>query len=155
MSERVHQILDGAIASLREFALPHLKGEFDRGQLMAVMAMLAELSLRADWSREWLLEQVHEQIATFARIEALLLGSPLDRLRPPFAAISEGLSPARLESIRDEGDRYLSTLLDRVSEHVRDPALPVAELRSTILQYLKRQCECEVRLTPAAVISAR
>lgn len=155
MSDPIGRILDGAIAALREFVLPHLTGDFDRGQVLSVMAMLSELALRADWSRDWLFEQVHDQIATFARIEPLLSGSPLQESRPPFTAVGAELSPRQIETLRDEGDSYLCKLLDEIAEHAADPMVRAKQLRAIILQCLKRQCECELRLTPISVRSAR
>ena len=72
MSQHLPRIFDGAINALRDHVLPAVGDEVRRGQLVAVLTTLSELKLKTEWSRDWLLQQVEAQAATFCDIVELL-----------------------------------------------------------------------------------
>lgn len=149
MSHHIQKLFDGAIGSLRDHVLPSVKDEVHRGQLVAVLAILSELRLRTDWSRDWLLQQVEAQAGTFSDIENMLGGISVDWLRPPFCSVDNTLPGAELEALRDEGDRYLCLLQHQLAERVSNPGVPVRALRKAILDYIKLHYEMEAKRTPA------
>ena len=149
MSQHLQKIFDGAISSLRDEVLPAIKDEVDRGQLVAVMTILSELRLKTDWSRDWLLQQVETQAATFSDIENMLDRASADWLRPPFRSVDNTFSGTELEALRDEGDRYLCLLQDQIADRSSNPNVPVWALRKAILNHIKLDYEIEAKRTPA------
>lgn len=149
MSQHLTRIFDGAIDALRDHVLPAVGDEVRRGQLVAVLTTLSELKLKTEWSRDWLLQQVEAQAATFCDIVEMLDGMSVDWSPPPLCCVDKTLPGAELEALRDEGDRYLCLLQDQLAECISKPGVPVRALRTAILDYIKLHYEIEAKRTPA------
>lgn len=148
MKQDLQRIFDGLIDTLRDLVLPQLDDEVHRGQLSAALAVLAELKLRTEWMRDWLLEQLDAQENAFARIAELLAGSSIEWPRPPFELVDRTLFSDQLENLRDAGDRYLCLLQDQLGEHGAGCEEAVRSVRDIVLGYAKFQCGREVEMTP-------
>ena len=148
MKQDLQRLFDGAIDSLRDLVLPELNDEVHRGQLSAALAVLAELKLRTEWSRDWLLEQLVAQENAFARIAELLTSTPIEWAGPPFHSVGRTQSCDQLEKLRDEGDRYLCLLQDQLGDNRAGCEEAVRFVRDIILRYAKFQCGREVEMTP-------
>ena len=58
MNNSLPRLIDGMVATLRREVIPHIDGDFARGQAFGVIYMLNSLKLRASWSNEFLIEQL-------------------------------------------------------------------------------------------------
>ena len=58
MNNSLPRLIDGMVATLRKEVIPHIEGDFARGQAFGVIYMLNSLKLRASWSNEFLIEQL-------------------------------------------------------------------------------------------------
>ena len=58
MNNSLPRLIDGMVATLRKEVIPHIDGDFARGQAFGVIYMLNSLKLRASWSNEFLVEQL-------------------------------------------------------------------------------------------------
>lgn len=148
MKQDLQRLFDGVIDSLRDLVLPQLNDEVHRGQLSAALAVLAELKLRTEWSRDWLLEQLDAQVGVFAGIGELLAGTSIEWARPPFDSVDRTQSCDHLEHLRDEGERYLCVLQDQLAANSAGCEGPVQFVHKIVLRYAKFQCEREVQMTP-------
>ena len=140
MNNSFERLIDGMTDALRTAVIPHVAGEFARGQAFGVIFMLNSLKLRAGWTDAFL----GEQLAALAELrEALggLAGAPT--AMPVLAHADESaLSP---EARRDAGDGQVAALIDWLSEHgsTLDTESRVA-VEAAIDGYLKRQIRHEL-----------
>jgi hypothetical protein len=105
------RLIDGMVATLRKDVIPHIEGEYARGQAFGVIYMLNSLKLRAAWSNEFLSEQLRalsDLTDDLGPLAETLQEAP--RLRVPAPAVLP--DAATLEAERDEGNRQLSELID-------------------------------------------
>ena len=111
MNNSLTRLIDGMAATLRKDVIPHVEGDYARGQAFGVIYMLNSLKLRAAWSNAFLLEQLHALEDASRELAALdLLGAPLPATHAP----TELLDAAALTAMRDAGDRRLCELVDGV-----------------------------------------
>jgi hypothetical protein len=148
VKQDLQRLFDGVIDSLRDLVLPQLNDEVHRGQLSAALAVLAELKLRTEWSRDWLLEQLDAQENAFAGIAEVLAGTSIEWTRPPFDSVDRTQSCDQLEILRDEGDRYLCLLQDQLGDNRAGCEEAARSVRDIILGYAKFQCGREMEMTP-------
>jgi hypothetical protein len=132
------------VATLRKEIIPHVEGEFARGQAFGVIYMLNSLKLRASWSNGYLHEQLRaldELSRELARLAEDLPGAPLDLARAA-PALPES---AALEAERDAASQKLCELIDWLASHddsVSSDARARAE--AMIDKYLNRQFRHEI-----------
>ena len=144
MNNSLPRLIDGIVATLRKEIIPHVEGEFARGQAYGVIYMLNSVKLRAAWSNAFLGEQLRALSDLSREIEALgasLPGAPIPDVRAP-----ETLPDANaLEAARDEGDSRLCALIDWLAADAGGVAPDVRKkAESAIDRYLTLQSRYEL-----------
>ena len=84
MNNSLPRLIDGMVATLRSEIIPHIEGEFARGQAFGVIYMLNSLKLRASWSNGFLSEQLRalgDVSRELAPLAGDLPGAPLPGAR--------------------------------------------------------------------------
>ena len=144
MNNSLPRLIDGMVATLRKEILPHIEGEYARGQAYGVIYMLNSLKLRGSWSNGFLLEQLRaldDVSRELAPLAEELAGAPLPHTRAP-ADLPEA---ATLEAERDSGNQRLCDLIDWLAAN--GDALPAetrARAQIAIDKYLNRQSRHEL-----------
>jgi hypothetical protein len=138
------RLIDGMVATLRSEIIPHIEGEFARGQAFGVIYMLNSLKLRASWSNGFLNEQLralNDVSQELAPLAGELPGAPIPGA-PPLANLPDA---ATLETERDAGNQRLCELVDWLASNAAT-ASPEARLRAetAIDKYLNRQFRYEL-----------
>jgi hypothetical protein len=144
MNNSLPRLIDGMIATLRREVIPHVEGDFARGQAFGLIYMLNSIRLRASWSNAFLLEQVSALEEVSRELEgtvADLPGAPVPAIRTP----GDLPSATALETMRDQGDARLCELIDWLASR-RDALSPaaVAHADAIIERYLNRQLKWEL-----------
>jgi hypothetical protein len=132
------------VATLRKEVIPHIEGDFARGQAFGVIYMLNSLKLRASWSNEFLVEQL--RALEEASRELAGLGTKIPAaLVPGVRAPDQAPASTELEAMRDQGDERISALIDWLAAH-RDAVSieTAARIEATIDRYLHRQLKWEL-----------
>lgn len=142
MNNSLPRLIDGMVATLRADIIPHVEGDYARGQAYGVIYMLMSLKLRASWSNAFLIEQLRALEQASRELEALdLPGAPLPQARAP-AQLPEAED---LMAMRDAGDERLSALIDWLSSRRKSlPADTSARALAIIDRYLNRQSKFEL-----------
>ncbi len=145
MNNSLPRLIDGMVATLRKEVIPHIDGDFARGQVYGVIYMLSSIKLRAAWSNAFLCEQLRALEETSLELKDLaaeLPGAPLpdapERTRLP--------DSAELEEERNAGDRRICELIDWLAANratVAPGALTRAE--AAIDKYLNWQSRFELK----------
>lgn len=144
MNNSLPRLIDGMIATLRREIIPHVEGDFARGQAFGVIYMLNSLRLRASWSNAFLSEQLRALEDVSRELEIALVdlpGAPAPGVRAPV----ELPSAADLEALRDQGDQQLCDLIDFLSER-RSSLAPeaLAPIDAAIARYVQAQLKWEI-----------
>ena len=144
MNNSLPRLIDGMIATLRGEIIPHVEGDFARGQAFGLIYMLNSIRLRAAWSNEFLCEQLQALDEARRDLEAVMTdlpGAPALTLRAP-----SGLPTAvELESMRDQGAARVCELIDWLATHrAGAPAVAVARAEDIIDRYIHRQLKWEL-----------
>ena len=111
MNNSLERLIDGMAATLRTDVIPHIEGDYARGQAFGVIYMLNSLKLRASWSNAFLLGQLQplqEAGCALGSLAADLPGAPL----PAVATPKDLPEAAELQAARDEGDAQMCALID-------------------------------------------
>lgn len=136
MSASFDLLIDGMVEALRGHVLPNVGDEFARGQLFAIIYVLNNLKLTADWKVEPLNDQVAVQDAAFSSVKRLLGGRDSPDI-PETPRVSERLvDAAGLERLRDQGDRKIAELLAWAAD--KQAADQEPELMTEIVRALRR-----------------
>ena len=143
MNNSLPRLIDGMIATLRKEGIPHIDGDFARGQAYGVIYMLSSIKLRAAWSNAFLSEQLRALEAVSLELKDLaaeLPGAPLpdarERVKLPDAA--------ELEAERNAGDRRICELVDWLAANRAKIAPPtLARVEAGIDRYLNWQSKFE------------
>ena len=144
MNNSLSRLIDGMVAQLRKEVIPHVDGDYARGQAFGIIYMLNSLKLRASWSNGFLIEQLRaleDASRALTPLAAELPGAPIPDTRAP-----AGLPDAEtLQAMRDEGDKRLCELIDWLSSRRADlPAETLARVDSVLDAYLARQSKFEL-----------
>lgn len=144
MNNSLPRLIDGMVATLRKEIIPHVSGDFARGQAYGVIYMLNSLKLRASWSNAFLAEPLRALDEVGRELRALageLPGAPLPSVRAP----ADLPDAAALEAARDVGDAELCELIDWLAANgaALDPKA-VAGAQAIIDAYLARQVKHEI-----------
>jgi hypothetical protein len=138
------RLIDGMIATLRSEIIPHVDGDFARGQAFGLIYMLNSIRLRAAWSNEFLLEQLQALEEASCDLQAVMTdlpGAPVLMLRAPSGLPTAG----ELESMRDQGAASICGLIDWLATHgAGAPAAAVARADDIIARYIHRQLKWEL-----------
>jgi hypothetical protein len=138
------RLIDGMVATLRKDVIPHVEGEYARGQAFGVIYMLNSLKLRAAWSNGFLTEQLRALSDLSQELEPFAEGLTA---APPLSGRAPSILPeaSALEAERDEGNRELSELIDWLAANgssISPEAKAGAE--QAIDKYLNRQFRYEM-----------
>lgn len=126
MNNSLPRLIDGMVETLRQDVIPHVDGEFARGQAFGVIFMLRSIALRASWSAEFIGERaarLRELADRLQRVE-LPAGAP----RPPDAP--------------DQGDAYVCELVDWLAQVPAGDA--AREAWAAVDAYIHRQLKHEI-----------
>jgi hypothetical protein len=136
------RLIDGMVATLRKDVIPHVEGDYARGQAYGVIYMLMSLKLRASWSNAFLVEQLRALEEASRELEALdLADAPLPRTRTS-AELPEA---SDLMAMRDAGDARLCELIDWLaSRHDALPPETSTRAMAIVDRYLNRQSKFEL-----------
>jgi hypothetical protein len=145
MNNSLPRLIDGMVATLRKEVIPHIDGDFARGQAYGVIYTLSSIKLRAAWSNAFLSEQLcalEEASLELRTLAADLPGAPL-----PDAREHEKLPDStELEAERNEGDRSMCELIDWLAANqARIAPRAFARAEAAIDKYLNWQSRFELK----------
>lgn len=144
MNNSLPRLIDGMIATLRREVLPHVEGEFARGQAIGIIYMLNSIQRRASWSNRYFQEQLLVFSKASTELQALagdLPGAPL----PKAIAAPELPSEGVLETTRDANDAQLCQMIDWLADNrERLPAATVSRIDAILDEYLNRQLKWDI-----------
>lgn len=141
MNNSLNRLIDGMVATLRQEVIPHVSGEFARGQAFGVIYMLNSIRLRADWSAGFMAEQLAAQQELAKQLVALDVDA---ELRPALAPVPQ-VDMRALEQQRNDNDRKVCDLLDwlEAQRATLDPQRHAA-IDAAVAQYMHRQLKWEI-----------
>lgn len=144
MNNSLPRLIDGMVATLRREIIPHVEGDFARGQAFGVVYMLNSMRLRASWSNAFLVEQIRALEEASRELEAVvgeLPGAPAPAVRAPPGVPTE----LELEAMRDQGDARICELIDWLATDGKTaPAAAVARADEIVARYIQRQLKWEI-----------
>ena len=142
MNNSLTRLIDGMVATLRKDVIPHVEGDYARGQAFGVIYMLSSLKLRAAWSNAFLLEQLRALEDVSRELAALdMPGAPLPATRAP----TELPDAAGLMAMRDAGDERLCEMINWLASRGAELSAETStRANATIDQYLNRQSKFEL-----------
>jgi hypothetical protein len=141
LNNSLARLIDGMTATLRREVIPHVEGDYARGQAFGVIYMLNSLKLRASWSNAFLGGQLQVLAGASRALEAVaadLPGAP----RPDVQAPKDLPDAAALEAMRDEGDAKLCALIAWLADH--GPPEVVARAQRIVDEYIDKQTKYEL-----------
>jgi hypothetical protein len=148
MNNSFERLIDGMTVTLRNEVLTRLDDEFARGQVFGIINLLNNMRLRADWSVNFLQQEVNAQREAFAKVEATLASS--GQKPPTFGSVcanTASLAPAldapALIKMREEGNQALIELLRWLWS---DPQGVSQEQKACIEVALRRAMRSEVEV---------
>lgn len=141
MNNSLPRLIDGMIATLRNEVIPHVDGEFARGQAYGLIYMLNSLRLRADWSPAF----VGEQLAAQRELAMMLQDLGIEAALLPEAGATDGIDMRALEACRDDNDRRICALLDWIDDQ-RSTLAPqrATAIDEALRRYMQRQLKWEL-----------
>lgn len=141
MNNSFRRMIEGMTATLRYEVIPQIGTEFARGQAFGVIYMLNSLALRANWSSEFVGEQIAAQLALREALAPLLLGADAPVL--PQAAVGD-LGVQALEALRDDNESRICALIAWHGAAALD-AERVAAIETQLRLYMDRQLKNELQ----------
>jgi hypothetical protein len=113
MNNSFPRIIDGMCATLRSEVLTRLDDEFARGQVFGVINLLNTFKVRADWSAQFLLEQIEAQRRALDEARQATQGSAAATALPGVPELSGFQAPPinDLLAARDAGNRAIGDWL--------------------------------------------
>jgi hypothetical protein len=153
MNNSLPRLIDGMIATLRREIIPHVEGDFARGQAFGIIYALNSIQRRATWSNQFLGEQLRALGQASQELQALageLPGAPL----PSFTEAPDLPDARTLEEARNSGDAQICKTIDWLAER-RDALSPatVARVDAVIDAYLTRQLKWELETSAKPMFS--
>jgi hypothetical protein len=138
MNNSIERLIDGMAATLRTEVIPHIEGDYARGQAFGVIYMLNSLKLRASWSNAFLLGQLRMLEEAAESLKALdLPGAPL----PSVVAPKSLPDASELKTLRDRGDAEMCALVDWLAGREGEAA---AKARGIVDDYINKQTKYEL-----------
>ncbi|MGQ0700140.1 MAG: hypothetical protein ACT4PZ_18100 [Panacagrimonas sp.] len=141
MNNSLKRMIEGMAATLRKEVIPHIGTEFARGQAFGVIYMLNSIALRANWSPEFVGEQITAQIALREVLVPLVAGTDAPAL--PQAA-DAGLSVNALEALRDDNEARICALVEWHGSAKLDAARAGA-IEAQFRTYMDRQLKHDIQ----------
>lgn len=111
MNNSFTRLIDGMTATLRQEVLTRLDDEFARGQVFGVINLLNTMRLRADWSTNFLHQEICAQREAFAKVDAALAVGVLQAPAHPSGEAPPLLDANALIVLRDQGNQAIIDLL--------------------------------------------
>lgn len=151
MNNSFERLIDGMCATLRGEVLTRLTDEFARGQVFGVINLLNTFKVRADWSADFLLQQIAAQSVAIEGALALLrettaaavLSDTLRSAAPAATPIDDLLAQ------RDDGNRAIGALLGWLDAE-RDELAPatIAAVEQLLRTAMRAEAELELKHSP-------
>lgn len=141
MNNSLKRMIEGMAATLRNEVIPHVGTEFARGQAFGVIYMLNSVVLRANWSPEFVGEQIAAQAALAEALAPLLIG--LGAPDVPQAA-APGVGVKALEALRDDNEGRVCALIEWQGK-ARLDAAKAAAIETQFRTYMDRQLKWELQ----------
>lgn len=141
MNNSLKRMVEGMVATLRNEVIPQVGTEFARGQTFGVIYMLNSIALRANWSPEFVGEQIAAQLALREGLAPLLAGTDAPA---SLQAAAPGLGVKALEALRDDNEARVCALIEwhgTANLDVREAAAIEAQFRT----YMDRQLKWELQ----------
>ena len=148
MNNSFPRLIDGMCASLRMEVLSRLDDEFARGQVFGVINLLNTFKSRADWSTDFLSQQVSVQCHALEQVRSLIANVPH---APKVATLPtpQVISPAELLSLRDSANLEISKLLDWLASVKESlPEETALAIESELRHSMRREIEIELKNSP-------
>jgi hypothetical protein len=143
MNNSLERLIEGMAATLRADVIPHIEGDYARGQAFGVIYMLNSLKLRASWSNAFLLGQLRtleEASGALASLAAELPGAPL----PAVATPKDLPDAAELQAARDAGDAQMCALIDWLVQQNGERMDAVSKAQAIVDEYINKQTKYEL-----------
>ncbi|HSW19231.1 MAG TPA: hypothetical protein VLJ86_18575 [Ramlibacter sp.] len=142
MNNSLPRLYEGMADTLAQRILPHIGDDFARGQAYGVIYLLRCLSLRTDWSADYVQPQWEALQAASERLRPLLrqvVGAPsIEPATPDGATLHERCEAARVA---------LCAAYDWSERHASDLAPPtLAAIRDAWQRYMEADLKSELRL---------
>ena len=151
MNNSFVRLIDGMNATLRKEVLSRLEDEFARGQVFGIINLLNTFKVRADWSAEFLLQQIEAQRTAIDGVAGLLQGHPEATTRPALAAgdAPQTVPIAELLATRDDGNRAIGELLEWLDNRREALGPQTADQIETLLRTAMRaEVNIELKNSP-------
>jgi hypothetical protein len=148
MNNSFPRLIDGMCATLRMEVLSRLDDEFARGQVFGIINLLNTFKLRADWSTDFLSQQVSIQCHALEHVRSLIASVPL---APKVATLTspQVVSPNELLSLRDSANLEIGRLLDWLASAKENlPEATALAIESELRQSMRREIEIELKSSP-------
>ena len=148
MNNSFPRLIDGMCATLRTEVLSRLDDEFARGQVFGIINLLNTFKLRADWSTDFLSQQVSVQCHALEQVRSLIASIPHT---PDVATLTAPrvVSPAELLALRDTANLEISKLLDWFASAKESlPEATALAIESQLRQSMRREIEIELKNSP-------
>lgn len=143
MNNSLAKLIDGMVSTLRQEVIPQVSTEFARGQAFGLIYMLNSIRLRADWSPEFVGEQLAAQYELSLALKPLLSG--LDAPPAPQMA-SPNLIARAQEAVRDANDGSICALIEWLDDNRGAVGPDRAQAIEVLLrQYMNRQLKWELQ----------
>jgi hypothetical protein len=148
MNNSFERLIDGMTVTLRSEVLTRLDDEFARGQVFGIINLLNNMRIRADWSVNFLQQEVNAQREAFAEIEAALATSGVkppsfERASVETLPLAPALDAQALLTMREKGNQ---TLIELLRWLWADPPGISIEQKASIEAALRRAMRSEVEV---------
>lgn len=151
MNNSFDRLIDGMCATLRTEVLARIDDEFARGQVFGVINLLNTFKVRADWSAEFLLQQIAVQRKALE--EATQVAGDTDAAdslpAQSFDALPTITPIEALLSLRDSQNLRIVALLDWLdAERVRLEPGAASRIDALLRDAMREELAIELRNSP-------
>lgn len=151
MNNSFERLVEGMCSTLRAEVLPRMNDEYARSQVYGVINALNTFKLRADWSAEFLIQQIQAQQQALAAAQtaaqAVAGNAPGT---PPLPELSAApAATATLLATRDTGNQALGEWLAWLAAPGHGLGVAAAQaLEQTLLAALRAELSIELKHSP-------
>lgn len=148
MNNSFPRLIDGMCATLRTEVLVRLDDEFARGQVFGIINLLNTFKSRADWSTDFLSQQINIQSHALNKVSELLSTIP-HAPEVKSVASPEVVSASELLSLRDSANQEIGKLLDWLANEKDVIQTGTAKAIEAELRFsMRREIEIELKNSP-------
>ena len=148
MNNSFPRLIDGMCATLRTEVLVRLDDEFARGQVFGIINLLNTFKSRADWSTDFLSQQINIQSHALNKVSELLSTIP-HAPKVKSVASPEVVSASELLSLRDSANQEIGKLLDWLANEKDVIQTDTAQAIEAELRFsMRREIEIELKNSP-------